>query len=115
VSNRYYIGYTIDFSRRLKQHNGIITGGAKRTQKGRPWYPICQIKGFYDSHSALRFEFRLQHARIRTNCMDNILKILDKVICKGDGVLQWPFLTILWYQQGYHIQQSKINNEYIIT
>src|SRR5579862_1935946 len=113
VSNRYYIGYTVDFSRRIRQHNGEILGGAKKTQKGRPWYPICIIKGFYEASSALRFEWRLQHARIRANCMDNVLKILNKVINSTDGVLQWPFLTILWYNQKSTIQHLSVKNEYV--
>ncbi|KAL5719932.1 hypothetical protein ACHQM5_012654 [Ranunculus cassubicifolius] len=32
-----YVGVTTDFSRRLKQHNGELKGGAKASRSGRPW------------------------------------------------------------------------------
>ncbi|KAK3223894.1 hypothetical protein Dsin_010919 [Dipteronia sinensis] len=34
-----YVGVTTDFSRRLKQHNGELKGGAKASRIGRPWKP----------------------------------------------------------------------------
>ncbi|XP_022982644.1 structure-specific endonuclease subunit slx1 isoform X2 [Cucurbita maxima] len=41
-----YVGVTLDFDRRLKQHNGEIKGGAKATRAGRPWICACKIHGF---------------------------------------------------------------------
>jgi len=35
--NRTYIGATKTLSRRIRQHNGEITGGARYTRTGRPW------------------------------------------------------------------------------
>lgn len=32
-----YVGATCNLSRRVRQHNGEITGGAKATQSQRPW------------------------------------------------------------------------------
>ncbi|XP_038903986.1 structure-specific endonuclease subunit slx1 isoform X3 [Benincasa hispida] len=43
-----YVGVTLDFDRRLKQHNGEIKGGAKATRTGRPWLCACTIHGFKD-------------------------------------------------------------------
>ena len=97
TSKRIYVGYTIDFNRRLRQHNGEIVGGAKKTGKGRPWLPICQIKGFLEKSSALRFEWRIQHSKKpRPNCISNISIILKNLINQGDGLLAWPKLTIEW-------------------
>lgn len=99
TSKRIYVGYTIDFTRRLRQHNGEIVGGAKKTEKGRPWIPICHIKGFYDKSSALRFEWRIQHSKKpRPNCITNLEIILKNLLDKGDGVLPWPELNIEWMQ-----------------
>lgn len=96
-SRRIYVGYTIDFNRRLRQHNGEIVGGAKKTEKARPWTPVCKIKGFYDKSSALRFEWRIQHSKKpRPNCISNISIILINLIKKGDGLLAWPDLNIEW-------------------
>jgi predicted GIY-YIG superfamily endonuclease len=97
TTKRLYIGYTTNFPRRIRQHNGEIVGGAKKTEKGRPWVPICQIKGFYDNSSALRFEWRSQHSKKpRPNSINNIITILTNLINKGDGVLSWPQLYIEW-------------------
>ena len=88
LNRRVYIGYTVNFTRRLRQHNGEITGGAKRTSGGRPWYPICHIKGFYEATSAMRFEYRLQHSRIKRKKGEDylafIFKVLQRVIDIGD-------------------------------
>ena len=37
TNNKYYCGVTTNMSRRLRQHNGEICGGAKATRSGRPW------------------------------------------------------------------------------
>ena len=96
-NNRIYVGYTVDFKRRLRQHNGELVGGAKKTEKGRPWHQICEIKGFYDKSSALRFEWRIQHSKKpKPNSISNLVIILTNLLNKGDGVLPWPSLTIKW-------------------
>jgi predicted GIY-YIG superfamily endonuclease len=52
-----YIGITPDLDRRLKQHNGLLSGGAMAT-KGHSWERICHVKGFPDHRAALQFEWR---------------------------------------------------------
>lgn len=56
-----YIGYTVDFNRRLRQHNRKIKGGAKHTSKYYPYKPVCVIMGFPDQYTAHSFEWHLQH------------------------------------------------------
>ena len=63
VSNRTYIGFTVNHARRLRQHNGEISGGAKKTRKGRPWKLILYITGFEYEKTALQYEFCIQHHR----------------------------------------------------
>ncbi|CAH1448842.1 unnamed protein product [Lactuca virosa] len=53
-----YVGVTTNFSRRLKQHNGELKGGAKASQAGRPWICACLIRGFDSKSEACKFEFR---------------------------------------------------------
>ncbi|CAH6418134.1 Hypothetical protein HVR_LOCUS6, partial [uncultured virus] len=132
VADRTYVGYTVDFPHRIRQHNGEITGGAKKTHKWRPWVPVCLIRGFYESSSALRFEFRLQHPSYRTNkqkyrrkrkpagqdAIAFALQTLINLINSGDGSMEkdnkmpWPHLQIIWYYPQYSIQHPNVSNFY---
>lgn len=53
-----YIGFTLDVPRRVRQHNGEITGGAKRTARHRPWKPVVFVTGFASRTAALQFEWQ---------------------------------------------------------
>ena len=57
-----YVGATVDPDRRLRQHNGLIGGGARATAarvgQGLMWRRMCYVSGFPDNHAALQFEWR---------------------------------------------------------
>ena len=120
VSNQVYIGFTVDFAHRLRQHNGEIVGGAKRTAKFRPWTAVCIIQGFFEQSAARRFEYRLQHPRTKPRKGEDrvlhILNVLTALITAGDGNKQccipWPHLTIKWYELQYAINHVSITNNY---
>jgi len=57
---RTYIGATVDVDRRLQQHNGAISGGAKATH-GRVWERVCHVTGFPTERAALQFEWAWKH------------------------------------------------------
>lgn len=115
INNRIYIGYTVDFNRRIRQHNGEITGGAKKTKNHRPWTPVCIIEGFLDQSTALRFEYRLQHNGKRVYYIDHVLKTMTYIINNGDGSVAknnkkpWPSLTLNWIERHYI---PNVNNQY---
>jgi predicted GIY-YIG superfamily endonuclease len=121
VTNRIYIGYTNDFPHRIRQHNGEILGGAKKTHRFRPWKKLCSVHGFYDNSSALRFEWRLQHPGIRRKKGENTInfaeKSLRKVILAGDGSqikdnkMHWPPLLINWALPGYNVDLPNVFNQ----
>ena len=60
-----YIGATVDLSRRLRQHNGEIAGGAKRTTSksnaSKSWTRACYVSQFPDWSATLQFEWRWKH------------------------------------------------------
>lgn len=57
---RTYIGATLDVDRRLQQHNGILSGGAKATH-GKIWERVCAVSGFPTERAALQFEWAWKH------------------------------------------------------
>lgn len=58
--NHTYNGKTNDPKRRIRQHNGIIKGGAIRTLKTKPNEMYCVIKGFISNVEALQAEWRIK-------------------------------------------------------
>ena len=60
---RSYIGYTVDIAARLPRHNGLSSGGAKPTQKHRPWEYVCVVSGFASDTAAKCFEYAWQQPR----------------------------------------------------
>ncbi|KAM3686031.1 hypothetical protein ACJW31_11G166100 [Castanea mollissima] len=76
-----YVGVTTDFSRRLKQHNGELKGGAKASRSGRPWVCACIIQGFKDQSEACEFESKWKNVSKklpRKNANDDMPKHLDE-------------------------------------
>lgn len=65
---RTYVGATTQpVERRVRQHNGELSGGANQTTGGRPWSVECTIHGFRSYQECLQFEYawRRVHRRLR--------------------------------------------------
>ena len=64
IQNRQftYAGVSPDPIRRLRAHNGEISGGAKYTaSKGPGWRHIVLVRGFQNKIQALQFEWAVKH------------------------------------------------------
>lgn len=59
-----YVGFTNNPPRRIRQHNGELKGGARKTQRKRPWEMVLFIYGFPTKHSALQFEWSWQNPSV---------------------------------------------------
>lgn len=96
-----YIGYTTNLHRRIRQHNGEIVGGAKKTRKHRPWKIVCCLTGFPTSRSGLQYEWFVNHSRKR--------KIADRIARMIQGTqLKWTSPPIknlklkwIWFADKY--------------
>ena len=63
---RCYIGATVNVARRLRQHNGTLAGGARRTARARQalggeWCLAAYVSGFATFQHALQFEWAFKH------------------------------------------------------
>ena len=52
-----YAGVSPDPVRRLRQHNGEISGGADQTRGRGPWTVVYLVSGFRTRQEALQFEY----------------------------------------------------------
>ena len=62
-TSKTYIGCTSDLSRRLRQHNREIVGGARKTGRDHPWKIVGYVHGFESRKQAEQFEWAWQHVR----------------------------------------------------
>jgi predicted GIY-YIG superfamily endonuclease len=73
--NFTYAGVSPDPTRRLRQHNKEIKGGAKyTTSKSSNWKHICLISGFRNKIEAMQFEWAIKHIPPR-----NIGGVLNRI------------------------------------
>ena len=63
-SRATYVGFTVNPLRRIRQHNGLIKGGARKTKSKRPWAFVALVHGFQSQVEALQFEWAWQHPKI---------------------------------------------------
>lgn len=101
-----YIGATVDLTRRLRQHNKEIKGGAVATSnkvlKGEQWTRICYVAGFPNWTAALQFEWRWKHLsrQLPTKMLplDRRMKALtqllalDRPTSKAQAYTEWASL-----------------------
>lgn len=72
-----YIGATTNPQKRLRQHCGIISGGANRT-RGKLWKYKCVISGFRTWQEALCFEWGFKYYSKKCRCIDSRKSALIK-------------------------------------
>lgn len=71
-TQKSYVGFSTNYLRRLRQHNKIIKGGAKKTSKDEKWCLVCVVSGFPTKKDALSFEWALQHPYVSKKYRDAV-------------------------------------------
>lgn len=69
-STAVYIGSTPSPPRRIRQHNGEIAQGARKTSSKRPWVMQMIVHGFPSRVAALQFEWAWQHPHTSRHLRD---------------------------------------------
>lgn len=98
-SNRTYIGSTNDPLRRLQQHNGERSGGARST-RGEAWSTAACVSGFATRRQALSFEYSWRRCcRRRARLPSHVSKgdaplhrrwtALHRLLTLGDASKKW--------------------------
>lgn len=70
LSKATYIGSTPSPPRRIRQHNGELTQGARKTRHKRPWVMQMIVHGFPSRLAALQFEWAWQHPHVSRHLRD---------------------------------------------
>ena len=94
-SKKTYVGATIDPDRRLRQHNGLQSGGAKAT-RGCMWKRVYLIGGFPDETAALQFEWKWKNISksMAGTAIERRKKALDKLMSSEKSTKNsLPFLS----------------------
>ena len=73
-----YVGMTNNPTRRIRQHNCELVGGAKAT-KGYKWEYCGLITNFRDNIEGLQIEWRLKHSTKKTGITNKINSFITYV------------------------------------
>lgn len=116
-----YVGATIDVDRRLRQHNGEISGGACATHtkvaRGESWERVCFVSGFPDWQAALQFEWRWKQisrkltmktkpVERRIQALKTLLS-LDRPTSRAKLYSEWSTIPMIhWTEQYEHLGET---------
>lgn len=118
-ATKTYNGYTNNIKRRIRQHNGIIKGGAKYTGRygNNTWKYIAIVSGFPTMVEALRCEWKIKHPTgkrvrpIRYNSPSGRITGLNEVLARG-----YDYPLTIWVDHRYaHLVEAHENMEVIIV
>ncbi len=109
TTRRTYFGATNDLTKRLRQHNGQLKGGAKTTTRGRPWKMVVCISGFLTLNEAFSFEWYNHHPgkKMRSHGLLHRIRVLASIIKDGRWRKKYPIKTniisVFWRSERYNL------------
>ena len=117
--NSSYIGATVDPRKRLRQHCGICTGGARRT-RGKLWTFELVISGFRTWKEALQFEWSFKFYSKRCRSIESRKNALETLLNRERWTSNSPLavevpLHFEWKPQSYGMPSEIETSTSIIT
>jgi structure-specific endonuclease subunit SLX1 len=80
-TGKTYVGCTNNWTRRLRQHNGGLAGGARYTRTGRPWRALFHVTGL-TQREALQLEWALKRRRVSRGIAGRLLTLRKMMACE---------------------------------
>ena len=107
-----YAGVSPDPIKRLRKHNGEISGGAKYTKSiGPGWTHVCLVHGFQTKIQSLQFEWAVKHVPPRNSGgLIARLKKLYTVLNKSYWTSKSPAATTVPLEIEWKIQKPSVLN-----
>lgn len=115
--NCTYAGVSNDPVKRLRKHNGEISGGARYTRsKGCGWKHVCIVEGFPDKIASMQFEWAVKHEKPiqASGIVKRVAKMVsvmnkDKWTSNSLPSINYP-LNIVWYGSNKEEACEPLNN-----
>jgi predicted GIY-YIG superfamily endonuclease len=106
-----YPGFTRYPYQRLRQHNGELVKGAKKTSYARPWKMVALLENFDSEHDALSFEWRMFKDKIG-RCPSGIPKddvrrcpVVRRMLRLVNEEPRWKDIVIQWFPTRQLLQE----------
>jgi predicted GIY-YIG superfamily endonuclease len=97
--NKCYVGYTVNPARRIRQHNGEIKGGAKRTKNDTWEFAMIIDCVQFDNHLGLSFEWHCKdHNRKKRNTQTTYINPLEKRVTQMFEAMHLPKFEYCQFQ-----------------
>lgn len=82
-----YTGVTNNLEKRIKQHNNILSGGAKATKKHNDWTYVKTVQ-FDTKEDAMSFEWHSKHYKTKNGKWIHIGSGIQTKIAKMDELMK---------------------------
>lgn len=123
TNNATYNGYTNNFERRIRQHNGVIKGGAKATtsqvkKNNVEWKPLVIVEcvGLEDKRRALSLEWSIKYPdnkRPRSKCYTGPIGRVHGLVdaLRNPKFEDMKFVINVFMQEALPILETSLNND----
>ena len=106
---RDYIGAATDPHRRIRQHNALLCGGAKRN-RCRVWNMKLLIGGFHTWKQALQFEWAFKYHSKNCRSIDTITSALETLMAKERWTSNSPLASEITLHVEHNLETKDLEH-----